>query len=244
MTDLVRYRVPLPCPAQGALGPGWTDLYARAGTDDELVVDEVWVQDVYHLNGLTLHRWRDDMMPVVIDLGANIGGFTCRVLRQFPDAQLIAVEPDSANAELFSRNVEANGFADRCTFWCRAIGKNGDQVAVVGTGATAHTVEGDGPDDSESVRCIGWNESFRTTHVALLKVDVEGAEYDALLDADFSRVHTIVMEWHGLGCAKHLEPDDGERYGRLMAWLGRTHTVQTFGRPDEGGMLYATRYDR
>ena len=80
-------------------------------------------------------------------------------------------------------------------------------------------------------------------HIDLLKLDVEGAEYDALAACShdqLSRVDRIVMETHG----PSLCPWVGyRRQGSLIERLLDTHAIEMFGKPDGVGMLYADLQD-
>lgn len=60
---------------------------------------EVVTEDCYRVKNL-------DFTPdLVIDLGANVGTFTKMAHELWPDAQIIAVEPDPQNQEYFLANI-------------------------------------------------------------------------------------------------------------------------------------------
>ena len=44
----------------------------------------------------------------IIDAGANIGAASCWLSREFPEANIVALEPDPENYELLVRNTRTN----------------------------------------------------------------------------------------------------------------------------------------
>ena len=71
------------------LAQGWGEIFEPA------------IADVY---GLRLSPPPD----VIWDIGANIGAFCCVAAHAFPDAAIIAYEPDSEVVEVLEKNVRAN----------------------------------------------------------------------------------------------------------------------------------------
>jgi FkbM family methyltransferase len=72
----------------------------RRGDSDEWVFDTVFVQ---HELEVLLPR----SPALIIDGGANIGLSTAYYARRYPDAQIIAIEPDAANCAALLRNCAA-----------------------------------------------------------------------------------------------------------------------------------------
>src|SRR5262245_14682761 len=105
--SLLRYARQVPMPGRGrACGVRLADdpapLYLRLGSSDGFVLEEIFVTRVYE--PVTSRR---DLAPVkqIIDLGAN-AGFSVRLWRKcYPDARVIAVEPDAGNFNACRRNV-------------------------------------------------------------------------------------------------------------------------------------------
>ena len=84
----------------------------RHHTGDVLVLDEIFSQLEYEpprrgQAGCS----RLSGAPRVVDLGANIGLFGAWVLGRYPDATIVAVEADPANAAVHRRTIEANELA-------------------------------------------------------------------------------------------------------------------------------------
>jgi methyltransferase, FkbM family len=68
-------------------------------TEDYWVTEGLFFADEYY----PLKISRDD---VVLDVGANIGIFTCRTSKRANE--VISIEPDPSNFEVLKRNVEVN----------------------------------------------------------------------------------------------------------------------------------------
>lgn len=247
VTPPLKTRLMLPPGGDPNRGPGWTDLWIRAGTSDEDVLHEIWIDDVYHLRGLDLLGEATGAAggthtenPRIIDVGACTGIFTALCLQLFPDSTVVAIEPDTRNVELL--NLNTMSWRHRCDIVRAAIGSSTGQVNLVGSHATGHT-EPHRSDDSRPVALLPLVQ-FLDRPVALLKLDCEGAEYDTIAacpsDA-LANAARIYMEWHGTREAPWID-DPPRRFGEMLARLSFTHTIQTFGRPDEGGYLFATRY--
>lgn len=229
---------------------GWITINYRPGTLDEAILDEVWLGDSYHLadiaHVLGPAVWNDHKGGVVIDVGANIGAVTLRCL-DLGARGVYAVEPEPENRALLVANINANpgDGHQRVAVVDRAVGDptlgpvdmagtSGDAYSVHALGGTIQVL---GCDD-----LIGWvvKDLGDNEKIALLKVDVEGAEYawfNTATPAMLARVDRVAMEWHGNDKPGY----DPTNYGRLMTILAKTHSVSAFGDPETGGMLYAHR---
>ncbi len=130
--------------------------------------------------------------PVVFDLGANIGTFSMLVHRAYPNAHIIAYEPDGENFSLLQANAR---FAE---LHREAVaGKTGMVNFDAGGFPDALHIA---PEGRTTVMARSLADVVGEKHVDLLKVDIEGAERELLEMADsavFSRIDRIIMETHG-----------------------------------------------
>jgi predicted RNA methylase len=149
---------------------------------DVLILKETLLDDVYGL------REVDARIERIVDVGASFGDFSIVAARRFPNAEIVAFEPDPRAFELLRENVERNGITN-----VEAV------QGAVGTG---------------SVRLGEW---LRAGPIGLLKVDCEGAELDVLDSAgDAIRgVRRVVVEYHRrlLRDADRLVEEYLARYG-------------------------------
>ena len=122
----------------------------------------------------------------VIDLGANIGFFTMLSASLVgPSGWVLAMEPNPANAKLLEASRRANGF-DQVVV-CQLAGGRAPGLLVLNASYSNGTTSAL-PDDAnallgaEVVPCVRADSLVPDgRRVDLIKVDVEGAEYNALL---------------------------------------------------------------
>lgn len=122
-----------------------------------------------------------------------------------------------------------------------AVGPYDGYCTVKGEGLGAYIVPGEGVTPMVSLASILAKHEW----VDFLKCDIEGGEY-LIFDCDLSHVAAFGMEFHawttpdnpqeGLGIKD--EPMPVGAFDKLMAQLGRTHTVDIVGVPAAGGYLH------
>lgn len=140
----------------------------------------------------------------VVDIGANIGAFLLDCAFRRPGLTFHAYEPNPESFETLERNMDANGLRDRVTLFNEAVtGRGGTSALWRGGGSLAAGVfAADARDEARTIQVPGVPLSTvveRAGHIALLKIDAEGAEADVLESADahtLDRIHAIVGEYH------------------------------------------------
>ena len=149
----------------------------------------------------------DSADRVIVDLGANIGAFTVHAARIARGANIIAVEPFPANFERLRACVQANGLDERVR--CRPWAVAGDDGTLTMDGApeiASHSRCRIAPNDAKQpveVPCYSLGHVFAAeglSEVDYLKIDIEGAEYEALAQTprDVLRIARVVgIECHG-----------------------------------------------
>lgn len=176
----------------------------RAGESDLEVYKKIFIDEEYALPF-------DSPVHTILDLGANTGMASLYFHRAFPNAQIVTVEPDPANFEILTRNL--NGIPNikpiRAAVWSHdgeiqlfdpGIGAWGLQVSETATSSAP----------SVSVPAISLPSllrEFPSGHLDLLKIDIEGAEKEILENADswMPAVNAIVIELHDRykpGCSR------------------------------------------
>jgi FkbM family methyltransferase len=170
----------------------------RHHTGDVLVLDEIFSQHEYEPPPEVQPALSALRAPNVVDLGANIGLFGAWVLERLPDATILAVEADPANAAVHRRAIEANGLGDR---WTLVEGFASTQAGVVrfagGDHATSRAGSGAGSIDVATVDVLP-----ELAGASVVKIDIEGAEWELLADPRFValRPRVLVLEYHKEGC--------------------------------------------
>jgi hypothetical protein len=86
----------------------------RPGSSDAQTITDIFANKAYDLSGWSQFQvvmasyhaaLATGRTPVIIDAGANVGAGSIWFARQFPRAVIIAVEPDSENAEICRLNT-------------------------------------------------------------------------------------------------------------------------------------------
>lgn len=177
------------------------------------MVSEVVVVDCYGLSDLkTLKRSGD----VIIDAGANIGVASLVMAAQF-DCPVFAMEPVPENAEILDRNLVANREARvRILRTGLAGGDRNDRLwqdpaqsvsAHFSDIATLARPAGLRPIEAEFVSLRTVLTRHVTGDVLLLKMDIEGGEYEVIESLDpttAGRVRAISLEVHDRGFGRNV----------------------------------------
>jgi FkbM family methyltransferase len=171
-------------------------VHLRLGTSDVAAFEQVMVDQEY---GFAL-----PFPPrVIVDAGANIGLSAVTFSMLYPDAKIFAIEADRENYEILCLNA---AMYPAITPIHAALWHEDTQLSVVdaGTGAWGMQVSPQAAKSgttSNAVRAISLGtlcKDFKLTRVDLLKVDIEGAEWEVFgTVADWiDRVQTICAELH------------------------------------------------
>ncbi len=159
--------------------------------------------------------------PYCVDAGANIGIATLFIKWLYPEAYVLAIEPDPATVELLRKNVERNKLTN-VTVFHGAIGDQPGKLILyvhptiqgslkMSTYARkGMTVAVQVPAERLSALLLkaGW------THIDLAKIDIEGAEWQVLRDLKESgwlgKVEQYVIEYH------HLMGTHESKFGEFL----------------------------
>jgi FkbM family methyltransferase len=163
--------------------------------DDALwgMVTEVLLVDTYERAGIRL----GDFRGVVIDGGAHVGLFALRA--SVHCSRVIAIEPHPYNFEILQKNLARNGVRNVSAV-CKALwtaqspvrlfdGGDSMSPSLFPRGTLSHQVEPVRLD--EVVSDAGW--------VDLLKLDIEGAEFQVIETAEdetLRKIGAVVVELH------------------------------------------------
>ncbi len=161
---------------------------------------EIFSQHIYYLD-------EDVETPLIIDAGAHIGLSTLYFKSMWPDARVIAIEPNPENLLYLQKNVEENRIED-VTIEPYALGIHyGQETLYVDTSE-------DQWNSTSSFYEKSWTNTragqpipvltkpladYLTQPVDILKIDIEGVEEQVLLAAGDSirQVKHLFIEFHG-----------------------------------------------
>lgn len=137
--------------------------------------------------------------PFIVDCGANVGLSVLYMKALYPEARIIAFEPDPVVFSVLEANIHRFGLKDveirQAAVWTeegvarfRRQGGDAGRLAV-------H----DGEEDTVDVRTVRLRDLLGRP-IDLLKIDVEGAEGALLADCDnaLERVERVFVEYHSM----------------------------------------------
>jgi FkbM family methyltransferase len=141
----------------------------------------------------------------IVDVGANIGIFSLYAAR-CKARKVYAFEPNSESYQLIHKNIQINNLQNTVVPFQLAVYKNdGEKVAFPVSGSVYNAILEDTENQShEFVETVTLNHIARRTcasdeTIDLLKMDCEGAEYDALFacsDETLEKIQAIKLEYH------------------------------------------------
>jgi FkbM family methyltransferase len=200
-------------------------LHLAARTDLE-VLNEIALEDEYGA--------ADDVQArTIVDLGAHIGLATLRLLARRPDAHVIAVEADPRLVGRLRRNVAS-------------LPVTVVHAAIAGASGSRTLYRSDDSAWGNALRrTLPWQQGVEVpalslgdlleqqglAEVDLLKVDVEGAEWELFADGVPAPVAAVAGEVHAL---------DGSHPRELLARIEREMELTT-GRVDDDRAVFVAR---
>jgi len=221
-------------------------LVCRAGVFDKDAINEICVSHLYEDTTLEpLYKENS----TVLDVGAHIGVFSVLYASKVKNCKIFALEPDDDNFVLLCRNVAINNCEGRITTINASIGGyTGDGVLhkVSGYSTLSSTL------DIRAINSYGYSISRQNTkvftlenillkydidRVDFLKMDCEGAEYEALYSASelLDKVKKIAMEYH-------VERSGDVKAKQLKEFLeAGGFTVKQVARSPNAGFFYCSR---
>lgn len=181
-----------------------TPVILRAGGTDIEVFKKIFIDHEYRLPF-------DARPGTILDLGANTGLASLYFRTQFPEAQIVAVEPDPANFAMLQRHLGALPGVEiiQAAVWSRD-----GEITLTDPGIGSWAMRVEEPSQSASGQCqvaalsmTSLLKHFPQGRVDLLKVDVEGAEKEVFecSAAWIENIDAIVIELHDRykpGCSR------------------------------------------
>jgi FkbM family methyltransferase len=175
-------------------------IFIQGGTDQYHTFHRVYLRDEYRINQCAHKK-----MGCVIDLGANVGYFSTR-MAAFAE-RVICYEPVVSNIE--KAKINRNGRKNIEIVNKAVAGKSGF-IKMFKPHAESMSCRysmifhqySKSESEFESVECITLDQLFEEHQILkcdLIKMDIEGAEYETLCnthDQTFNKISRIVGEYH------------------------------------------------
>jgi FkbM family methyltransferase len=149
---------------------------------------EFYVNDIYKINFSKPN-------PFIIDCGANIGFSIIKFKMQYPNCSILAFEPDEKNFDLLKENTKQ--FSDiqleNKAVWNIDTTLNFNMSGTQGSAFDTTNTE------TKAVTAVRLKK-YLEQPVDFLKIDIEGAEYEVLMDCreELKNVDKLFVEYHGV----------------------------------------------
>lgn len=184
-------------------------VYLRLRTSDISVFRQVLLMREYDAEFSKSPR-------VIIDAGANIGLTSVFYANKYPQATILAIEPESSNFEILKRNTEAypNITAIHAALW-----KGSGQISVIDPGhghygfrtvdVTDGTREASDCNYVQSLTVDNLIADYNLKFIDILKIDIEASEKEVFDNSAtwIDCVGVVVVELHDhlrVGCARSV----------------------------------------
>jgi len=169
-------------------------LYLRAGTSDVNVFEQIFVNREY-----------DFKLPndpgLIIDGGANIGLASIIFANKFPEAEIVAVEPDLSNFGILKQNVRyyKNIRINRSAIWNKNCYLKAEDLKAEKWMIVVKEADKEDPVSFKSLTIDTLLEISKQNSIILLKLDVEGAEKE-IFSSDchtwLKKIDMMIIELH------------------------------------------------
>ena len=150
----------------------------------EIFIDEIYKQEL-------------PADAYILDCGANIGLSVIYLKQQFPQATIVAFEPDETNFRLLEENTRSFGLTG-ITLKKEAVWIANTSLQFAGAGSMSSRIADKVESETVSVSATRLRD-YLNRPVDFLKVDIEGAEYEVLKDIreNLHQVRNLFIEYHG-----------------------------------------------
>jgi len=154
-------------------------------------IKEIFIEEIYLFE-------TKKPAPFIIDCGGYIGISALFFKLNYPDSKIIVFEPDSENFHLAKENIDSWGF-DNIELHKKAVWINSEDLEFYESNSMASSVHAINTEGNKVKVAAIRLKDFLAQKVDFLKIDIEGAEYEVLLDIKSSLVNVekMFVEYHG-----------------------------------------------
>jgi len=208
---------------------GYNILWNEQGSADH-IFSEIFIGNCYPIG--------DDKKGknIIVDVGANIGLFTFYAHMKFPKSKIISVEANPNNFKKLEENINNNKLNDIVKIFNYVVSLNqGRQRFFLSSNSGWSSIyDKRGAKDGEMIYLepISLSKLFQTnnlTIIDILKIDIEGAEYDILLNDKFLdnyHVKELIVE------VDRKPRDDRYSYSKLINYLQKIYKNVKINNPE------------
>lgn len=183
-------------------------ILLRPNTSDFLIFRHVFLYREYPI-------FKNYQPTTIIDAGANIGLASIYFKKHYPDARILAIEPEESNCRMFKDNLAK--YSDVILLQGVLLGQAGLRTEIVNpesSKSSFQTKVNDSDDDMGRFRIPSYSinqlmEEYQLETVGIVKIDIEGAEKDVFSHNTewIANTENIFIELHDHyveGCSQAL----------------------------------------
>ena len=193
----------------------------RNGTTDVSCIEKIFIYGEYESPFELAPR-------LIVDAGANVGMATLYYSHQYPDAKIVAIEPEPSNFKLLQHNCAglSNVTPVQGALWPKNCGLKIEDLTV--DPWMFRVSEGPSGQNGVSVMAITIQDILKRFHsdrIDLLKLDIEGAEFQLFSEGAeqwIDQIGSIAIELHD-----RIEPGCAQAFYSVLA--GRRFRQETKG---------------
>jgi FkbM family methyltransferase len=176
-------------------GPRFELRPNSSGNNDYGVAYEVFVHEYYNDRGRIPTN-----VELIVDLGVNVGYSLLYFLHKWPNCRVIGFEPHPHHFSQAARNLVLDGSRARVQLYAQAAGARTRPARLTDSRSSSTVIETSSA-DAFGIEIVDIFPILEGKHIDILKMDIEGGEYEILTDDRFEQldVDVIVMEWHSRG---------------------------------------------
>ena len=190
-------------------------LQSTGSNDIESMYKDIFVREV---NPVKLYS----QSPIILDCGANVGMFSLYCKYLYPNSKIYAYEPDPVNFNDLKYNLKGHVGIILSN---NAIGSKNETIRFYSEGTGASSLFDNSTNLNNRKEVEVNSNSLKDiikeqVKIDLLKLDIEGAEVDALhvCDGALGNVEQIIVEYHDLKSIPN-------RLSKLLSLLERNNFI-------------------
>lgn len=152
---------------------------------------EIFEQEVYKFN-------TDSPRPYILDCGANVGLSVIYFKHRFPNANIVAFEPDEQVYHILKENIDAFDF-ENVELIKKGLWNEETTLSFISEGSDAgHLANLSKVEENVTTITTTRLRNYLNRKVDFLKIDIEGAETKVLVDSSdlLSNVDKLFVEYH------------------------------------------------
>ena len=169
-------------------------IYIHDIASFDLCFDELFVEEAYKFIAKST-------TPNIVDCGANLGMSIIYFKELYPLAKIIAFEADEHIYKFLEKNVKSFGYSD-VEIINKAVWNDDKDLKFLAEGGAGGRLENNDYENQifKTVKSIRLKNYLKNNKVDFLKIDIEGAEYEVIMDCaeEIKNIDFLFIEYHSM----------------------------------------------